>query len=223
MLVRQPRKITFSERSCHPTAFNLLVNLPIPQKRMSRDHAWTLLPLTGTLQQAVLSEAAANMVVAIPLLLTTKAWRTADWRLVVCLTIFSVRCDQRPAWSCSEPACFRWCYAACACPSWLGTSLAAPIHDEGVPVTAVRHVCMQAAGSPLGALLLTALDPRIVELVMALVLMLVIVLHVKLLQRLQERWVAVNGQMPCLLCSHLFCQLIWRKACTSGSACGMQA
>lgn len=46
---------------------------------------------------------------------------------------------------------------------------------------------MQAAGAPLGTVLLTGLEPRIVELVMGIVLMVVIAVHVKLLQRVQQR------------------------------------
>lgn len=47
-------------------------------------------------------------------------------------------------------------------------------------------MCMQIAGAPLGALLLTTLNPRIVELVMACILVVVITLQAKLVRKLRN-------------------------------------
>lgn len=49
-----------------------------------------LCAFTGTLQQAVLTECIASMVLALPLLFMTKAHATADWALVFSLSLFGV-------------------------------------------------------------------------------------------------------------------------------------
>ena len=53
--------------------------------------------LAGTLQQAVLCECVSGIVVAAPLVCMTRAHKTADWRLVLTLSVFSVRTTL--AWS----------------------------------------------------------------------------------------------------------------------------
>lgn len=62
---------------------------------------------TGTLQQAVLTECIASEVLAIPLLLMTRAHATCDWALVLSLCIFGVSAWQSTTCSPCAPCCAR--------------------------------------------------------------------------------------------------------------------
>lgn len=57
---------------------------------------------TGTLRQVVVSECVSGLVVSIPLLVITKAHKTADWRLTVCFALCGVS-PVRTAMYCTLP------------------------------------------------------------------------------------------------------------------------